>query len=168
MADVKARMRVRRGTAAQWASANPVLLQGEIGYETDTGALRIGDGSTAFTSLPDRTGIPRAQDDVLSGGYTATEDDDGTVSGGTYQPEPAGGNFKKIVNNGAFTFAAPSTTGAFTMVVCVTNGASAGAITFSGFGATSGDAFSTTNGESFMVFITKVNGIAIAVVAAAQ
>ena len=52
MADVKARFRVRSGTAAAWASANPVLLSGEPGFETDTGTLRVGDGVTAFTSLP--------------------------------------------------------------------------------------------------------------------
>lgn len=52
MANVNARFQVRRGTAAEWSSANPVLLIGEPGYETDTGILRVGDGLTAFTSLP--------------------------------------------------------------------------------------------------------------------
>lgn len=42
----------RRGTAAAWTSANPVLASGEPGRETDTGKLKIGDGSTAWTSLP--------------------------------------------------------------------------------------------------------------------
>lgn len=41
----------RRGTAAQWTSANPTLASGEFGYETDTGKAKIGDGSTAWTSL---------------------------------------------------------------------------------------------------------------------
>lgn len=41
----------RRGTAAQWAAANPVLLPGEPGYETDTGLTRVGDGLTAFVDL---------------------------------------------------------------------------------------------------------------------
>jgi len=41
----------RRGTAAQWTSANTVLLVGEIGVETDTGQFKIGDGSTAWASL---------------------------------------------------------------------------------------------------------------------
>jgi len=44
----------RRDTAANWTSANPVLLLGEIGYVSDstTGALKIGDGATAWNSLP--------------------------------------------------------------------------------------------------------------------
>lgn len=53
MATIKARLAgLRRGTAAQWSLANPVLLDGEPGYETDTKRLRIGDGVTQFTSLP--------------------------------------------------------------------------------------------------------------------
>lgn len=42
----------RRGTAAQWTTANPVLASGEAGYETDTKLSKRGDGATAWTSLP--------------------------------------------------------------------------------------------------------------------
>ena len=48
MADL---IQLRRDTAANWTSANPRLLQGEQGYETDTGKMKIGDGSTAWTGL---------------------------------------------------------------------------------------------------------------------
>ena len=48
MADL---IQLRRDTAANWTSANPVLSQGEQGYETDTGKMKIGDGSTAWSSL---------------------------------------------------------------------------------------------------------------------
>ena len=41
----------RRDTAANWTSANPTLLAAEWGYETDTGKWKVGDGSTAWTSL---------------------------------------------------------------------------------------------------------------------
>ena len=44
-------IQIRRGTAANWTSANPTLAEGELGYETDTGKLKAGDGSTAWTSL---------------------------------------------------------------------------------------------------------------------
>lgn len=44
-------IQVRRDTAANWVSANPVLHQGEPGMETDTGRFKYGDGSTAWTSL---------------------------------------------------------------------------------------------------------------------
>lgn len=45
------RIQVRRDTAANWTSANPVLLAGEYGRETDTGKVKCGDGSTAWTAL---------------------------------------------------------------------------------------------------------------------
>jgi hypothetical protein len=41
----------RRGTAAQWTSANPTLAAGEPGLETDTGKFKVGNGSTAWNSL---------------------------------------------------------------------------------------------------------------------
>jgi hypothetical protein len=42
----------RNDTAANWTTANPVLLTGEIGYETNTKLMKIGDGVTAWVSLP--------------------------------------------------------------------------------------------------------------------
>jgi hypothetical protein len=45
------RMLQRRGTAAQWAAANPVLGDGEIGIEKDTGVIKFGDGETAWADL---------------------------------------------------------------------------------------------------------------------
>lgn len=41
----------RRDTAANWTSNNPVLLAGELGFETDTKKFKMGDGSTAWNSL---------------------------------------------------------------------------------------------------------------------
>ena len=41
----------RRDTAANWTSNNPTLASGEIGIETDTLKIKVGDGSTAWTSL---------------------------------------------------------------------------------------------------------------------
>lgn len=46
------RMQQRRGTAADWAAQNPVLMDGEIGFETDTHMIRVGDGVTQFLNLP--------------------------------------------------------------------------------------------------------------------
>jgi len=41
----------RRDTAANWTTNDPTLAAGEIGLETDTGKLKIGDGATAWTAL---------------------------------------------------------------------------------------------------------------------
>jgi hypothetical protein len=46
------RIQLRRGTAAEWAAANPVLAVGEPGVETDTGKQKFGDGVTAWNSRP--------------------------------------------------------------------------------------------------------------------
>lgn len=43
---------VRRGTASTWASTNPTLLAGEQGLETDTLRRKIGNGTSAWNSLP--------------------------------------------------------------------------------------------------------------------
>ena len=48
---VQTRIQNRRDTAANWTSTNPTLGSGEIGVETNTGKFKIGDGSTAWTSL---------------------------------------------------------------------------------------------------------------------
>lgn len=45
-------IQLRRGTAAQAASEDPTLASGEIGFETDSGRFKVGDGSTSWNSLP--------------------------------------------------------------------------------------------------------------------
>ncbi len=47
MADL---IQIRRDTASNWTSANPTLAQGELGIETDTSKIKVGDGSTAWNS----------------------------------------------------------------------------------------------------------------------
>lgn len=45
------KIQLRRGTSSEWTSANPILLIGEIGLETNTKKFKIGDGSTSWNSL---------------------------------------------------------------------------------------------------------------------
>jgi len=42
----------RRDTSSNWTSGNPILSAGEIGLETNTNKIKLGNGSTAWTSLP--------------------------------------------------------------------------------------------------------------------
>ena len=44
-------VKVKRATAARWASQNPVLAAGEIGYEKDTRKIKLGDGTSTWTQL---------------------------------------------------------------------------------------------------------------------
>jgi hypothetical protein len=48
---VQTQLQQRRGTAASWTSTNPTLAAGEIGFESDTGKIKIGNGSTAWNAL---------------------------------------------------------------------------------------------------------------------
>jgi hypothetical protein len=41
----------RRGTASEWTSANPTLAPGELGLETDTRKVKIGDGIKDWANL---------------------------------------------------------------------------------------------------------------------
>jgi hypothetical protein len=68
----------RRGTAAQWTAANPVLANGEPGYETDTGLLKYGDGVTAWVALGYVQPIDHAANHVTGGGDTIAD----VVAGG--------------------------------------------------------------------------------------
>jgi hypothetical protein len=45
------KIQLRRDTATSWASANSVLSQGEPGLDITNNALKIGDGTTAWSNL---------------------------------------------------------------------------------------------------------------------
>lgn len=45
------RIQLRRGIASSWTSSNPILASGEVGIETDTNKIKIGDGSSNWTEL---------------------------------------------------------------------------------------------------------------------
>lgn len=59
------------GTAAKWAETEVILLKGEIGYESDTGLFKFGDGVSAYSALPYANDIPKKLSDL-------TNDGDGT------------------------------------------------------------------------------------------
>lgn len=69
----------RRGTASQWSSTNPVLAAGELGYETDTGNFKIGNGSTAWNSLLVLNGLTADSTATLTNKTISA--DNNTISG---------------------------------------------------------------------------------------
>lgn len=93
---------------------------------------------------------------TLTVGYSTTPYNAGTKSSGTYTPDEANGAFQYCVNGGAFTLAPP--TNNCTLIIQITNNASAGTITTSGFTKITGSAPGTTNGDDFLGYITKING----------
>ena len=48
---LKTRLVLRHDTAENWTKENPVLLEGEVGVETDTSKLKIGDGASRWETL---------------------------------------------------------------------------------------------------------------------
>ena len=88
------KIQFRRDTAANWTSANPVLSQGEVGYEYDTGRFKVGTGSASWTSLAYSSGVtgptgPSSTASVgtvttLSAGATATVNNSGTATAAVY------------------------------------------------------------------------------------
>lgn len=71
------RMKQRRGTAAQWSSADPTLAEGEIGFETDTNKFKIGDGVNIWSNLSyfiDESSIDALPDQTSAAGKFLTTD----------------------------------------------------------------------------------------------
>lgn len=87
-----------------------------------------------------------------------TSYDGGTpAAASTYTPAAADGNLQHLLNNAAFTLAVPANPGS--IVIEIVNGATAGAITTTGYTKVSGDPLTTTNGHKFIARITKTNSV---------
>lgn len=110
--------------------------------------------------------LSTAGDKTLTGGFDVTDYDAGTVTAGTFTPDPSDSNFQYAINGGAHTLAPPSTS--CTLVVQYTNNGSAGTITTSGFTFVTGDALTTTDGDDFILFICVVNSLSVLNVVALQ
>ncbi len=97
---------------------------------------------------------------VLTGGATVTPANLGTISSGTTTVNCGTVPLQYATLNGAFTLAAPAADSS--CIIRFTNGASAGTITFSGWtvGSNTGDAYVTTNGKIFDLFVRRINGAA--------
>lgn len=145
-------------------------VAGTIAYgNLKMGGTAVTASATSLSLLSNRSAVSSQNlDENRTAGVTTSGVDDGTKSSGTYTPTPVGGNMRYISNAGAFTLAAPSASGDYTMVIQITNAAGAGAITLSGFSKTTGSPFTTTVGDDFFVYITKLNGFTAANVVALQ
>ena len=96
----------------------------------------------------------------VTGGFNVTPGNLGTISSGTTTLSAGSGNYQYYTNGGAHTIAAPGSDCAIDILV--TNSATAGAITLSGFTAPSGgggDTYATTNTQRFLLMVRRINSI---------
>jgi hypothetical protein len=81
MTDTVTRFKLRNGSAALWTAENPILLEGEVGLETDTRKYKVGNGVSAWSALPYYTEgvLARGQASKMTSGTIAI------AAAGTYQ-----------------------------------------------------------------------------------
>ena len=141
-----------------YSVVTPVATDKATGIDVSDTAVDA-NGATKNFLLSDIWTLFRGIAGQLTAGFTAALDDDGTQSSGTYTPDPDTGLTKALINGGAFTFAPPTAASgeAIHMQVLLTNNASAGAVTTSGFTFVAGDSFDTTNGNDFLCYIDVIN-----------
>jgi hypothetical protein len=127
-------------------------------------------GTTAYfgvvTKAPNQVLQPNFTN-TITVGYTFTPNSLGNIAA-SFTPNPALGNYQFGTNNGAFTFNVPASDCA--MDILITNSATAGAITFTGFtvGANVGDALTTVSGSRFIISVRRINAISTYIVKALQ
>jgi hypothetical protein len=74
-------LKFRRGTTAEWTSTSSKLATGEPGFDTTTGNLKIGNGSSAWADLPTfQPGTSSSGTSISGGGSTATCDPEGNIT----------------------------------------------------------------------------------------
>lgn len=117
------------------------------GYDADTAKLDV-------------------EDQTLTGGARVTSKSLGTITSGTVTPDPGDRPMQHYTNNGAHTLAPGSNTGSY--LLDITNAASAGAVTTSGWTKVAGDAFTTTNGHKFRCSCSVGNAGSLLIVQALQ
>ena len=96
-------IQLRRDTAADWTSNNPVLAEGEFGWESDTNRFKIGDGSSnwqnlAYASDGDAAGITFVGDD--SSGTLVSQNETFKIAGGTGITTAVSGDTLTITGSG--------------------------------------------------------------------
>ena len=79
---VQTKIQVRRGALSTWNAASGalgygILYQGELGYETDSGRFKIGDGTTSWSSLNYASVLPASF--VAGSGISLTSGTNGST-----------------------------------------------------------------------------------------
>lgn len=127
-------------------------IQGGDGIDLTNGNGVSGNPSLAVDSTVARL---NAENQALTGGAVVTSKSLGTQSSGTLTLDMGDRPLQHYTNGGAHTLAPGTNAGS--ILLDITNNASAGAITTSGFTFVSGDSFTTTNGHKFRCHVSVGN-----------
>lgn len=115
------------------------------------------DGTTMTFPGTSSTVLTTGNTATITIGYSVTPN--ALTASTSFTVNPALGNYQYITNNGAFTITNPASDCA--VDILVTNGATAGTITFTGFtvGSSTGSALTTTNTQRFLISVRRINSV---------
>jgi hypothetical protein len=134
---------------------------------TSGSAILKGNGSGGFSAATAGTDyLDKGTTSLITKGFTVTPNNLGNITNFTI--DAALGNYQYGTNHAAATWTAPTADCA--VDILVTNDATAGSITFSGFtvGSNTGDALTTTNTSKFIISIRRINSVSTYTVKALQ
>ena len=152
------------GNITQWETGqgvfNGTIVNRTTPYEgSSTLPVSFGSNPVIWFDVLAQDMLAAAQlglsDQIVSGGANVIS---ATLATGNVTIDCGKCPLQFITNGGAFTITAPSSDG--TCMLLITNNASAGAVTFSGFsvGSSTGDSLTTTNTSKFTISIWRING----------
>jgi hypothetical protein len=153
-------------------------VPGQLWWESDTGVLWIYfqdvdssqwvaiGGANSSVGLDTSSFIQKNATTTVSTGYSVAPANLGTLA--SFAPNPALGNYQYGTNGGAFTISPPTIDCAIDILI--TNGATAGTVTFSGYtvGPNVGDAFTFASSQKFIVSIRRINAVSTYTIRALQ
>jgi hypothetical protein len=164
-------------TAAEWeigtghlSDSTTLVRDTVVASSNSNEAVNFGEGTkdvTNFSRAANLMVLDAEDQGPIAGGADVTSKSLGTISSGTVTPDPGDRQMQHYTNDGAHTLA-PHATKKGSFYLDITNGASAGAITTSGWTKVTGDSFTTTNGHKFRCICSLGNGGSLLQVQALQ
>jgi hypothetical protein len=147
-------------------TGNPTAITPPAGNNTTRLATTAYADGAVETGIATRLALAGGQ--TITGGFNLTPFSIASPGSG-FTPNPLSGNYQYFTNNAALTITAPTTDCA--MDIMMTNGATAGAVTFSGFTVNAsnvGDLLTTINTNKFIISIRRINATATYTIKALQ